>query len=298
MNFTTKLSKETLICTELQVKDYKEILKCTFGDSPDKLIFIETICRILSKVVNKPLSYVKSLNIIDMFCLLVDIRANSLGNFNVILNQNEQKFNIELDLTAIKQETANLFHQLSTTIKHDNIEVIFECPSVERLLENTKEDYLSYIKGSYLIKNSEKIFIEIKTAEQAEMFFNKISPKISLEIIYKFNKLVETITGMNYLSRYGFKEQQLVFLPSLDSLIQFTKLMFSEQLNSLYDNIFYLSYSGKMNAEYIENLAVGEYNYFVGLLRQVIASKNSAQTDQTNPSNSSVNDDDFFGEDL
>lgn len=275
MNFLTQLSKDTLICSELQVKDYKQILKCTFGDTPDKTIFIETVCRIFSKLTDRPLDYIKQLNIIDFFCLLLDIRANSLGNCSLVLTQNEQKFNLELDLIKVKQETSSLFEQLATTIKHSNLEVSFECPSIERLMQNTKEDYLSYIKGSCITKKRKKCFATITTNEQAEMFFDALPPKISLEIIDNFNKFVEKITKMNYLSRYGFYEQQLIFLPSIDSLLWFAKLLFNEPLSSLYDNLFYLSYSGKMNAEYVESLSVGEYNYFVGLLRQVLASKNS-----------------------
>jgi hypothetical protein len=275
VNFLAQLSKDTLICSELQVKDYKEILKCTFGDAPDKIIFIETICRIFSKVANKSLEYIKQLNIIDFFCLLLDIRANSLGNCSLVLTQNKQKFNLELDLIKVKQETSSLFEQLATTIKHSNLEVCFECPSVERLMQNAKEDYLSYIKGSYITEKEKRHFTTITTNQQAEMFFDMLPPKVSLEIINNFNTFVEKITEMNYLSVYGFNEQRLVFLPSIDSLLWFAKLLFSEPLSSLYDNIFYLSYSGKMNNEYVERLSVGEYNYFVGLLSQVLASKNS-----------------------
>lgn len=260
------------------VKDYKELLKCSYGDEPNKKIFVETVCEILGKVVQKPTTYIKSLNVVDLFCLLLDIRFNSLGPCNVILTQNDQKFNLELNLGYIKEETAELFNALSTSIEHNGIEIVFECPSVERLLQNSKDDYLSYIKGSYITKNGERRFISITTNEQAELLFDKIPPKISLEIIQKFNTFVEQITGMNFLSRYGFKEEKLVFVPSLDSLIWFTKLMFNEELSTFYDNVFYLGYTGKMSADYVENCAVGEYNYYVGLLRQVVAAKNSSST--------------------
>lgn len=269
------MSKETLVCTELLVKDYKEILKCSFGEDPNKKIFVETICEIVAKVVNKPTQYIRSLNVIDLFCLLLDIRFNSLGPCNVVLTQNDQKFNIELNLGHIKDETSQLFDLLSTTIEHNRIQVVFECPSVERLLQPTKEDYLPYIKGSYILKDDGKKFIEITTNEQAELLFDRIPPKISIEIIQKFSNLVEQITGMNFLSRYGFKDQKLAFVPSLESLIWFTKLMFNEDLNSFYENIFYLGYTGKMGAEYVENCVVGEYNYYITLLRQVVASKNN-----------------------
>ncbi len=298
MKYICQLSKETLICTELIVKDYKEILKCSYGEEPNKKIFVETICEILGRIVQKPATFIRTLNIIDVFCLLLDIRFNSLGACNVTLTQNEQKYNLELNLGYIKEETEQLFSKLSTTIEHNGIEIVFECPSVERLLQSTKEDYLTYIKGSYVTKNDVRKFISINTNEQAELLFDKISPKISLEIIQKFNTFVETITGMNFLSRYGFKDQRLVFVPSLDSLIWFTKLMFNEDLSSLYENIFYLGYTGRMSAEYVENAAVGEYNYYIALLRQVVAAKNSSNASSENPQEGDPEDPGLFDEDM
>ncbi len=298
MKYICQLSKETLICTELIVKDYKEILKCSYGEEPNKKIFVETICEVLGRIVQKPATYIRTLNIIDVFCLLLDIRFNSLGACNVTLTRDEQKYNLELNLGYIKEETEQLFSKLSTTIEHNGIEIVFECPSVERLLQSTKEDYLTYIKGSYITKNDTKKFIAINTNEQAELLFDKISPKISLEIIQKFNTFVETITGMNFLSRYGFKDQQLVFVPSLDSLIWFTKLMFNEDLSSVYENIFYLGYTGRMGAEYVENSAVGEYNYYIALLRQVVAAKNSSNTPSENPQEADPEDPGLFDEDM
>lgn len=277
MKYISRLSKETFFCNELQVKDYKEILKCCYGEEPNKLIFVETICEVVSKIVNKPIGHIKSLNIVDLFCLILDIRFNCLGVCNVTLKQGDDQFNIELNLGLIKEEISELFNILSTTIEYNGLEIVFECPSIERLLQNTNEDYLPYIKSSYINKNNTKKFIEITTNKQAELLFDKISPKISLELIQKFNTFVERVTKMNFLSRYGFKDQQLTFVPSLDSLIWFMKIMFSENLTSFYENVFYLSYTGKMNAEYIENTVVGEYNYYLALLRQATASNKSSE---------------------
>lgn len=298
MKYISKLSKETFFCTELLVKDYKEILKCSYGEEPNKKIFAETVCEVLAKIIQKPTSYLRTLNVVDLFCLILDVRFNSLGPCNVILTQNDQKFNLELNLGYIKEETEQLFNKLSTTIEHNGIEVVFECPSVERLLQPTKDDYLTYIKGSYITKNNDKKFIEIHTNEQAELLFDKIPPKISLVIIEKFNEFVEQITGMNFLSRYGFKDQKLIFVPSLDSLIWFVKLMFNEDLSSVYDNIFYLSYTGKMGADYVENCAVGEYNYYIGLLRQVVASKNSSNSPSEGEGEMSAEDPGLFGDEM
>lgn len=274
MKYISELSKDTLVCEELLVKDYKDLLKCSYGETPNKIIFIEILCTVLANISNKPLSYIKSLNIIDLFCLLIDMRANSLGVCNVRLKQENQEFNVELNLNLIKAETAELFDCLSTVIEHDGIKIIFECPTAERLLDSTTEDYLPYIKGSYFIKNGKEHFVEINTNKQAELLFDRIPPKVSLKIIDSFNQFVEKITKKNYLAHYGFNEQKLIFIPSIDSLIWFTKLMFGEDLSSFYENLFYMSYTGRMNLQFLENSAIGEYNYYIGMLRQVIAAKN------------------------
>jgi hypothetical protein len=278
MKFVSNLSKDTLICSELQVKDYKELLKCTYGDDVNHLIFIETISEVFSKVANKPTDFFKKANVIDLFCLLLDVRINSLGDIcKVVITKDEKKMNLELRLDFIRDDLKNLFNVLSTTIEQNNIKVVFECPSVERLLQNASEEYLYFIKGSYINKDNSTKFIEITTNDHAQMFFEKLSPKVSLQIIEQFESFVKSAAGINFLSRYGIEDQTLNFLPSLSSLIWFTKLIFNESLESFYDNLFYLSHHGHMNAEYIENSAVGEYNYFVTCLKNTLSPKEASQ---------------------
>ena len=277
MKFVSELSKDTLICSELQVKDYKELLKCTYGDDTNQLIFIETLSEIFSKVANKPTEHFKKLNVIDLFCLLLDVRINSLGDIcKVVITKDDKKMNLELRLDFIRDDLKNLFNVLSTTIEQSNVKVEFECPSVERLLQKANEEYLYFIKGSYIKKDNFAKFVEIATNDHAQMFFEKLSPKVSLQIIEQFESFVKSATGINFLSRYGIEDQTLNFLPSLSSLIWFTKLIFNESLESFYDNLFYLSHHGHMNAEYIENSAVGEYNYFVTCLKNVLSPKESS----------------------
>jgi len=278
MKFLSELSKETLICSELQVRDYKSILKCSYGDEVNPRIFAETICDIFMKLTNKSTEYFKKLNAIDLFCLLLDTRINSQGNIcKVLVTKDSKQMTLELNLEHIKTDIKSIYNNLFTTIDQNNIEIVFGCPSVERLLQPTQNEYLSFITGTYIKQNDTKKFIEIATNEQAELLFDKISPKTFLKIIDNFNKFVETATKTNLLSRYGVKDQQLVFVPSLNSLIWFTKLMFNEPLETFYDNLFYLSLHGHMSSEYVENCVVGEYNYFVNCLLRTQSAKDSGE---------------------
>lgn len=270
MKFVSKLSKDSLVCNELQVKYYKEIIKCTIGDSPDKNIFIETLCSILSKVASKPIDYIKSLCIIDLLGLLVDIRYNSLGVCKLIVNQDDSKINLELNLEIVKRDVSKLFEELTKKVTYNEVEIVMSVPSLTRLHQPFTEDYIPYITSCTF--SSTKTF-DISTNEEAARIFDLLPPKLSLQIIEKFNSLIKTICSIDLLAQYNIPNQRLSVIPTVEFLMWFTKLLFGEDLGSFYDNLFALSYSGKMNAEYIENLPVGEYNYFIGLLKQTMSAK-------------------------
>ncbi len=61
----------------------------------------------------------------------------------------------------------------------------------------------------------------------------------------------------------------------------FVKLFFSEPLNTLYDNIFYLSYKANMNSEYIESCTPGEYIYFIKKLEQILHEQSQQQNQES-----------------
>ena len=275
MKFVSELSNEKLVCSELKVRDYKDLLKCLYGDDPDKVVFVETICDVLSKLTTKSPEYFKNLNIIDLFCLVLDTRMNSLGDScSVTITINDKKMNLELRLNYIRDEVNQIFKLVSDTIAQDSVEISLQYPSAERLLQPSPEPYLSFIKGFSVNNSDTKKSAEVTTNEQSGILFEKISPKTSMQIVERVNCYINTLSEINFLTRYRIKDQELTFSPSLDSLIWFTKLIFSETLETLYDNLFYLAHLGNMGPEYIENAVVGEYNYFVNCLKQTISDKN------------------------
>jgi hypothetical protein len=282
MKFASKLTKDTLICSELQVKFYKDILKCSYGENPDPLIFVETICELLSSIANKPASFFKSLSVIDFFCLMLDLRINSQGAIcSVVITNEDKKMTLELKLDYIRDELQKKAKALTSIVDHSNIEIIISHPSIEKLLEPTTVEYIRYITGvklkyeePSLLDGNSKQYISISTNKHAEIFFDKLPPRTSLKIIEEYNNLTKTTNEIDFLSRYNIKNQHLIFFPTLEFVIWFTKLMFNEPLDVFYNNIFYLAQMGNMNADYIENVIVGEYNFFVNCLKQKIAAEN------------------------
>lgn len=70
---------------------------------------------------------------------------------------------------------------------------------------------------------------------------------------------------------FNNEELYLPFRLSLSSCIWFIKLIFGEPLEDLFSNIFYLSHHSNMSSSYLETCSVGEYKYFVNLLKKTLS---------------------------
>lgn len=281
MKFVAELITTKVLCNELKVKDYKEILKCSFGDDPNKFIFVETICDIFSSITNKPVEYFKSLNVIDFFLLLLEVRINSQGDAcKVSIIKDKKQMSLELRLDYIRDELKEAFKSISTVLQTNTTDLVFEYPSIERLLEETTEDYLYFIKQASIKKNESTKTILINTNKEANLLFEKLSPKTSLQIIKLFEKFIKPCVEINFLKRYDLGNQTLNFIPSISSVIWFCKLMFNESLEVFYDNLFYLSHLGHFDLNYVEALSPGEYVYMTKKLESVLSQKSSSSQDE------------------
>ena len=291
MKFISDLSGLKLICSELTVADYKQILKCSFGDEPDLQLFSETICDVVGKLTNKPIEFIKSLPISDVLCILIDLRLRSMGDIvTVSLTKDNNQTSLDLNLVAIRDDIKAFYKPFcSSKINQKDLEIVLSVPSIEMLSTKTNEEYLYFIKSVALKKTT----FEIVNTEEASALFEKISAKIASQIISHCGQFIKSVKELNLLSRYEGVEQKLGFVPTLENLLWFVKLLFNEPLDVFYDNIFYLSKHVNMTPSYIESCTPGEYIYFTKKLEATIAAQNkgSQQNDYQQSS-------DQFPEDL
>lgn len=296
MNFFAETTrKEKIFCSELKVQEYKEILKCSYGEEPDKEIFIETLTSVFAKISNKHQYYFKhDLSIFDLFLILLDIRIHSLGDtIQIIVTKDNKQASLELRLDWIKEDIKTLLNTVfNQTIYQNHIAVELGSPSLTKLKDNTDEQYLYFLKS---ITDNKRPTVEIESIEKAKALFDKLNPKTAQKIISVFETFVKQLNKINFLSRYDIKDQRLVFIPSVDSLLWFTKLLFNEELGTFYDNLFYLSHLGHLSLDYIEKCSAGEYIYFVRKLEQTLSQKTSKDSSPEEFDNSF---DDLASEDL
>lgn len=267
MKFVSKLSQETIVFTELLVKDYKNLLKGLYGEDIEPVVFVDCVCELLASITNKSEDYFRHMNIIDLFCLLLDVRINSMGNIcSVNLTKaNNKKAKLDLNLEHIKKSLSIINKQINSCVSYKEMEVELSCPSINNLI--SKKEELSFIK-KVSIKG---IPFNITTNEQLTVLTEYLPVNLFLDINQKIKEIIKTVNSLNFLSVYGLKEEYLGFNLNISSIIWYIKLFFEEPLDVFYKNFFYLSYYGHMNASYLESISIGEYNYFVRCLKDTLS---------------------------
>jgi hypothetical protein len=288
MKFQLQVSEQVISCEELTVSLYKDLLKSIYGDEPVIQVFIQTVSNILSSLTDKPLSFFENLSVMDLMSCLLQLRMNSLGDRVIVsLNLDDAKRSLELRLDWVNEEILDFNKSnVKNTIKVGTIEVEIDSPSPIRLIEKISDEYLYFVKS---IKIDDKILV-IETNDEAKNITERLPIKVTFAIIEHFEKIIKEIKSLNFLKRYKITEHNLGFIPSNDSLLWFTKLIFNESLESFYDNIFYLAKLANIPPSYTESCSVGEYFVYTGTLQRTLAQQNSEQQDSSMLHNEATSD--------
>lgn len=263
MRFTCDLPSQTIVCTELLVKDYKDLIKNLYGETLNDAQVIDSVCSLLCSVTNKPKDVFMQMSVVDLFCLLLEIRMNSLGEIcPIIITKNENKNKAQLNLQDIKND---LMSVLEPIILYENLQITIGCPCIKDLLDSFKGEYVSFIK-KIVIKDKEFI---LTSNEERQFLLSQLPIKAYIEITKAVDNLIEELNSINFLNNY--EDEFLGFSLSPNSLIWYIKLFYGEPLDVFYKNFFELCYRGNMNPVYLENISVGEYNYFITCLREALS---------------------------
>lgn len=279
MSFFSKievLNGSCIYVNELKVKDLKTICKCLLGDDPEPEMLFLNLYKIISSLTDSDL---KKLNFIDYFIILINLRCFSVGSkINLQISENTIS-EINLIETEKILKKINLKQILSPSVFED-IEITYKLPTINDLIKINKDnsvEFYSYFLNTLKIKDN---LLTFTNSEEASLIFNKIPPKISTSIINKIKSIIQNFNELDLLSYSPhFKDMKLYFNFNIKNLCTFIKLLFNDQLLSIYENIFALCKLGNFTPEYIENCTPGEYILFVKKLEQL----NKTNTQQ--PSN-------------
>jgi hypothetical protein len=277
----------TITHGELLLKDYKVILKSLFDSENSPETFFHNLNNILQKNTSLTYDELYNLDIITYLLLLCSIRANSFGG--ILLTTFTEKddkgkdipINVEIKLS---KTIDNLQHfnkkNYTNTIPFDLGEIIVDIPTVYNLVHNTNAQFIKNFKVNGILLTNEKYQaciddLPVKLLLQTNKHTQYLQKKI--EDIYFFNG-----NNKKYDIKLSAKLLEYVFL---------IKFLFSENLKTIYDNIFYLSKIFHMSAEYLENCNYGEFLIYVKKAEAYL--KTTASTQQTNTSHNITDNFDF-----
>ena len=274
--FTTSFSifdKDVLI-REMQLKEYKVVLKCLLGESPDHNVIIPNLFPVVKECTNLNMADIQALDFVDFFILLCSIRINSVGNMLYLsINNTDETIptKITLNLDSVINYIIKCKEKILLEYKDrncDGVLVNFRIPTVLELAYSDKLDYIdSSIFVSKLIVNGKDVNVAGLDLEYRRNLFDMLPAKVSSKIIRQCVDITKSLNDINMLDVLPnidlLKSHKLPFSIKIQDFCYLVKLIFSDDLMSIYNNIYRLSRYSNISAEYLETCTPGEFQIYI-----------------------------------
>jgi len=286
MKFINKctLSDREIFYKELQIKYIKTIYKSLIGEDIDPEILLSNLNNVLKKISTLSLQEINSLNFLDYFTLLFNICITSTGNIIFAQLNNEDNTTVEINIYKFL-EVINSY-KINTLLEPEifnNIKIYYTLPTLQNIVKISQKDRNDTIYHYFINKiifQDTEINFSFFSESETKLILEKLPVKITTHIIKKINTIFDTFNKINLLANIPYlKEKTIPFNFNINNLIDLIKILFGEDLLTLYENIFALCKLGNFTPEYIENCTPGEYILYVKKLDSIM---NKQQTTDTN----------------
>ena len=288
---TTSISNINIDYKELKVKHLKVIYKTLIGETPEPSNVFNNFNNILCSVTNLSKTNILELSIIEYFLLLFTIRCTSIGDtiFAELTDTKNTKIEININKLITLLQDINTVEILAP----DNVAdftILYRIPSISDCItfntEKNLDSLYSYFVHSIICKDVSINFYE-KDFATKQLLLNELPAKLTATIIKKVYEIIETFNKINLLGNITpLKSKSLSFNFNIVNLIFIIKLLFGDQLMSLYDNILTLCKYTHFTPEYIEESTPGEYFLYIKKLKAL----NSKQDNNIPPQNENFSD--------
>jgi hypothetical protein len=292
---STNINNQNIFYKELKVNHLKIIYKTLLGDEPDAELVFVNFNNILKDLTSYSEDELNQLDFITYFILLLEIRCTSIGN--TIITDLPDKVNTSVEINIHK--FIDILKEIITTnnvfFKEEfkDIAITYRYPCIKDILKiNNSTTFDSFYPGLVDTIQVKDTIIDFKKINKSDYttILNQLPAKITSVIIKKAYSIVEQFNKVNLLQNtFGLEDKHLYFNFNIKNLISILKLVFGNQLLSLYDNILALAKVGNMSPEYIENCTPGEYILFTKRLEQLNSQQNKQS--QETPIQSDIADD-------
>lgn len=286
------INENNIFYKELKVKHLKIIYKSLFGDDPNSQVVIRNLNNILCELTSLTPETVEQINFVDYFLLLFELRCTSIGN--IISAELPETPNYKLQINIYKFiEILKIFEVTNLLVPDtiDDVVVFYRLPAlleISELIENINVEHIYVTLLDKIIIKGLEINLKQLDKKAVTLILEKLPAKVTYNIANKTYSILDKFNKINLLSYIPeLSDRCLYFNFNIKNLILLLKLLFGDQLLSLYENIFALCKTGNFTPEYIENCTPGEYLLFTKKLEQIRAQQTT--TPQTNNLNINTN---------
>jgi hypothetical protein len=296
VSFITKaqLLNNSVTFQELKFKDYRNLLKCFLGDEINSELIFTNINSILRNTCTLTNDEILNLNFIDYLILILNIRSVSLGNIVQLYAESttNQQLRIDLNLVnIINILIQSFFIPDLTSIDYNDIEITLKIPTITDILEfeNNKLTINTFFINSIKIKKQDINYQQL-TYTDKDKVVKSLPIKLILKIDTQIESFLQKLNNINLLENLsnkdfdkelplGFNSQILAFI---------IKLIFNNDLNSIYSNLFALSKGANFNCEFLDSCSPGEFYIFVKKFEEILQTQQTSnnETDILPPINS------------
>lgn len=270
--------------TEYTVRDLKFILKNLLLSESAPVDFIDNINSFIISKTDLQLEQVESLNFLDFIHLLIQIKCLSSPNIvDLIATVNDKQTNIQANLLQFTETIDKLtFKELQTAYISKDLTINFKIPVLKDIF-CLPPTYLpcSVIESVIVSDHRKTDFNKISHEKKIEVF-NKLPIKAALEVRERFNIVKDDLESINLLEYLKIdKRVRIPINVAPECIISLFKIIFSEDITAIYENIFMLSKHSNISAEYVENCTPGEYNIFMKQLQKAFINDKPSETNET-----------------
>ena len=276
---TADLLQSSLDFKELDLKQYRQLLKCFLGDEVYADLIFNNTDNIIKELTSLSYKEITNLNFLDYCLLLFNIRQVSIGDTVSLYAEDVEQKQLKIDLRiskVIEQVTDKKIIDLLTPETIDQCYIEYRLPSIREILilEKEKDIYSFYTFFLKTIKfSSSTIDLEDYTFKEREEIIQKIPVKVMTGLKKRTHTIVEHCNKINLLQSLNSKTfDKKLYLTFNSQIIAFViKLIYNTSLESIYELMFALSKAANFSGSFLDDCSPGEFYFFTKKLEEISA---------------------------
>jgi hypothetical protein len=276
---TADLLQSSLDFKELDLKQYRQLLKCFLGDEVYTDLIFNNTDNIIKELTSLSYKQINNLNFLDYCLLLFTIRQVSIGDTVSLYAEDIEQKQLKIDLRiskVIEQIIDKKIVDLLIPETIDQCYLEYRLPSIREILilEKEKDIYSFYTFFLKSIKFSKStINLEDYTFKEREEIIQKIPVKVMTGLTKRTHAIVEYCNKINLLQSLNNKTFDKKLHLTLNSqIIAFViKLIYNTSLESIYELMFALSKAANFSGTFLDDCSPGEFYFFTKKLEEISA---------------------------